>query len=202
MIAIIDYGMGNLRSVAKALESVGARVIVLSNKKDIFCAEKLVLPGVGAFSDAMQELKKRDLLDSILEHIQNGKPFLGLCLGMQLLFEKSEEAKGVKGLSIFKGEVKRFKKSSLKVPHMGWNQVKFSKVKSGIFKGIDDDSYFYFVHSYYARPRDKSIITGTTDYGLDFASSIQKDNIFAMQFHPEKSQKTGLKLLRNFMEMR
>ena len=221
MIAVIDYGMGNLRSVQKALEVAGARTRVTSNPKDLSRCEKLVFPGVGAFGEAMKELKRRKLVEPIKDAIGEGKPFLGLCLGLQLLFEKSAEAPGVKGLAILKGESKRFKsqitshKSQVfKVPHMGWNNIKVashpahetrggagkSEVTS-ILKGVPSGSYMYFVHSYYVAPEDRSAILTTTDYGLNFVSGICKDNIYAFQFHPEKSQETGLRILKNFVRL-
>jgi imidazole glycerol-phosphate synthase subunit HisH len=206
-IAVIDYGMGNLRSVQKALEVVGASAKVTSNPREISKCGKIVFPGVGAFGEAMKELKRSKLSDAIKEAIDDGKPFLGLCLGQQLLFEKSEEAPGVKGLCILAGESKRFKfkGQELKVPHMGWNNIKVSKRQSvkasKIFKGVADDAYMYFVHSYYAVPKDKSVILTTTDYGFDFVSGICKDNVYAFQFHPEKSQEVGLKILKNFVKL-
>ncbi len=208
-IVLLDYGMGNLRSVAKALEQVGGRVCLTSTPSVVAKASKCVLPGVGAFGDAMKELKKRKLLEPLKEHLASGKPFLGICLGLQLLFEESEEGGCHKGLGIFKGRVVRFnERRILKIPHMGWNQVNGKwKVESGkwkkqcpLLKGIRQGSYFYFVHSYYVKPADKGIIAATTEYGTEFTSMIWKGNIFATQFHPEKSQETGLKLLRNFVE--
>jgi len=201
MIAVIDYGMGNLRSVQKALEEVGARTKVTSDASDIRRCSKVVFPGVGSFGDAMKELKRRGLIEPIKSAIADGKPFLGLCLGLQLLFEKSEEAPGVKGLSVLKGEVKRFRfpKGGLKVPHMGWNSV---KTKGRIFKGVPDGSYFYFVHSYYVKPKDKKVIIATTGYGIDFASGVASRNVYGLQFHPEKSQALGLKILKNFVRLR
>ena len=206
MIAVIDYGMGNLRSVQKALEVAGARTRVTSNPKDLSRCEKLVFPGVGAFGEAMKELKRRKLVEPIKDAIGEGKPFLGLCLGLQLLFEKSAEAPGVKGLAILKGESKRFRFrcSPLKVPHMGWNNIKIASHKSeatSILKGVPSGSYMYFVHSYYVAPEDRSAILTTTDYGLNFVSGICKDNIYAFQFHPEKSQETGLRILKNFVRL-
>lgn len=207
MIAVIDYGMGNLRSVQKALELVGAKTKVASSASDIAKCDKLVFPGVGAFGDAMKELRKRALVEPIKDAIRDGKPFLGLCLGMQLLFEKSDEAPGVKGLSVLKGDVKRFKfaKGGLKVPHMGWNSIavtpKASAASRRIFKGVSDDAYMYFVHSYYVRPKEKAVTLTTTDYGIDFVSGVHKDNIYGLQFHPEKSQALGLKILENFVKL-
>jgi imidazole glycerol-phosphate synthase subunit HisH len=217
MIAVIDYGMGNLRSVQKALEVVGAKTKLTSLARDIKKASKIVFPGVGAFGEAMVELKKFDLIDPIKDAIRDGKPFLGLCLGLQLLFEKSEEDPGVKGLCMLEGESKRFvvsgqwsvdrkKKEILKVPHMGWNSITRSTVhgprSTKILSGVPNGSYMYFVHSYYVKPKDKSITLTTTDYGIDFVSGICKDNIYGLQFHPEKSQDLGLKILKNFVRMK
>ena len=206
MIAVIDYGMGNLRSVEKALQVAGARTKVTSDPKDLKKAEKIVFPGVGSFGDAMRELKKLGLIAPLKDAIAEGKPFLGLCLGLQLLFEKSEEAPGVKGLGVLKGEVKRFRLKGLKVPHMGWNTIGHQVTRSPgpqarILKGIPNDAYMYFVHSYYAKPADKKVILTTTDYGIKFASGICKDNVYALQFHPEKSQALGLKILKNFVAL-
>ncbi|GAB5045831.1 imidazole glycerol phosphate synthase subunit HisH [Thermodesulfovibrio sp. TK110] len=201
MIAVIDYGMGNIRSVSKALEAVGAQIKITQNSEDIKNARALVLPGVGAFRDCIENLSELGVLQTIKEEIFNGKPYLGICLGMQILFSESEEFGFCKGLEIFKGRVVRFKlPKEYKIPHMGWNTVKFKK-KNKIVESIPDKSYFYFVHSYYVVPEDEKIIAGVTDYGIDFTSMIVYENIFATQFHPEKSQKTGLKLLRNFVEL-
>ena len=200
MIAVIDYGMGNLRSVQKALEVSGAKTKVTSNAKDIEKCSKLVFPGVGAFGAAMKELKRLKLVDPIRDAIAEGKPFLGLCLGLQLLFDKSEEAPGVKGLSILKGEVRRFKVKDLKIPHMGWNCINQKpKTKNKILDGVPNGSYMYFVHSYYVKPKDKGVILTTTDYGTEFVSGVCMDNVYGLQFHPEKSQETGLKILKNFV---
>ena len=218
MIAIIDYGMGNIHSVQKALEYCGAKTQVTNKAKDIRIADKAILPGVGAFKDAMDELEKQDLIKTLNDHIKNKKPFLGICLGMQLLFEASEEAKGVRGLCILKGRVKRFDSSgssgsSRKIPHIGWNQLKISATKRGgsannfggkseicpLLKSIPDNSYVYFCHSYYPQVKDKKIIATTTDYGTDFTSIVWQDNIYGVQFHPEKSQEVGLKILKNFV---
>jgi len=205
MIVVIDYGMGNLHSVRKALEVVGARARISSHAEGILKADKIVFPGVGSFGAAMKELNRRKLVKPIKDVIAGGKPFLGLCLGLQLLFEGSEEAPGVKGLDVLKGDVKRFKVKSLKVPHMGWNNiVQNSKLKvqsSKILKNVPNNSYMYFVHSYYAKPEDKKVILTTTNYGIDFASGVCRDNVYAFQFHPEKSQALGLKILRNFVRL-
>ncbi len=214
MVAIIDYGMGNLRSVQKALERVGGRTRIVSTKNGLSRADKIVLPGVGAFGDAMKELTRLRLVEPIKKAIDEGKIFLGLCLGLQLLFDESEESRGVKGLGILKGKVKRFdfkgrgsrlKVQGLKVPHMGWNNIVQSSElgvrSSKILKGVPDGAYMYFVHSYYAEPMDKSVILTTTGYGINFVSGICKGNIYAFQFHPEKSQKAGLKILSNFVRL-
>lgn len=198
MLAIIDYGMGNLRSVSKALEAAGAPdVRIVSEAKEILKADKIVLPGVGAMGEAIAALRRLRLIEPIKESIFR-KPFLGICLGLQLLFTESEEGGRVKGLGIFKGKVKRFSER-LKVPHMGWNQVEQRNTGSPILEGIPDNSFFYFCHSYYVVPDDKSIIASKTGYGKEFVSSINKDNLFACQFHPEKSQAMGLRLLKNFV---
>lgn len=210
MIVVVDYGMGNLRSVEKAFLKLGRQVKVSSSPKDVDKAKGIVLPGVGAFPDCMKNLKKFNLVEPILEGIKQGKPFLGICLGYQLLFEESDEFGPSKGLGVFKGRVKRFsdkmpdpdapKGAFLKVPHMGWNRVQI-KNSHPVLEGIEAGSYYYFVHSYYVDPDDKSLIATGTDYGIEFASSIARDNVFASQFHPEKSQKKGLKLLDNFANL-
>ena len=208
MIAIIDYGMGNIHSVQKALQFQGAQTIVTNDPDKIKSAQKAVLPGVGAFDDAMQELEKQGLLNAIGEFVKTKKPFLGICLGMQLLFETSEEAKKAKGLGLLKGRVRRFEdKSGLKVPHMGWNQLKLKtqnerrKTECPLLKDIPEDSFVYFCHSYYPDPQDKTDIAATTDYGINFASVVWRENIYGVQFHPEKSQTVGLVMLKNFVEL-
>ncbi len=214
MIAIIDYGMGNLGSVAKAFEAIGAKVAVTQFPKDLDKAEKIVLPGVGAFRDCMHALKKLKLIPSLIRNIDAGKPYLGLCLGMQILFEESAEGRKVKGLGTLKGKVARFKfpkdegrgtRDVLKIPHMGWNTIVHPPSSivpcSPLLTGVPDGAWMYFVHSYYAAPKDKSVIATTTDYGIDFASMIWKGNIYATQFHPEKSQKIGMKILENFVKL-
>jgi len=206
MIVIIDYGMGNLRSVQKAFEHIGRKAVISSDKRKIGNASLAVLPGVGSFDAAMNNLAKLGLTDTLKSYIESGRPFLGLCLGLQVLFEKSEEG-GVPGLGILKGRVKKFKPvGELKIPHMGWNNVKqilegtYAGQKSKIFKAIPDESYYYFVHSYYVEPEEKNIISSVTSYGKEFASSVFSKNIFATQFHPEKSQKNGLRLLKNYAD--
>ena len=214
MIVVIDYGMGNLHSVRKALEVVGAKAKVSSSARGILKADKIVFPGVGSFGAAMKELNKRKLVKPIKDAIAKGTPFLGLCLGLQLLFERSEESPGVRGLCVLKGEVKRFRSSSFvvrrsdenfKVPHMGWNTIRritnHESRTTQVLKGVPNGSYMYFVHSYYVKPKDKRNVLTTTNYGIDFASGICKDNIYAFQFHPEKSQAVGLKILKNFVRL-
>lgn len=198
-IVIVDYGMGNLRSVQKAFEKNGARAVVSSNPRDLERAAKVVLPGVGAFTHAMRELKKRRLVAPLRKKILSGTPYLGLCLGLQLLFDKSEEGARVAGLGVIPGRVKKFR-TGLKVPHMGWNTVNTRK-GCPLFKGKGKDDYFYFVHSYFGAPEDKSWIAGTTRYGKDFCSAVWKGNVFATQFHPEKSQTAGLRLIKNFIKL-
>lgn len=202
MIAIIDYGMGNIHSVQKALESMGAKTLVTNKPEGIRSCDKAVLPGVGAFDDAMLELSKQNLVSELTNFVKEGNIFLGICLGMQLLFETSQEAKVSKGLGFLKGAVKKFEnKNGLKVPHMGWNQLKITAKDCPLLKGIPDNAYVYFCHSYYSEPKDRRIIAAATDYGIDFTSILWQDNMFGVQFHPEKSQETGLKMLKNFVEL-
>jgi glutamine amidotransferase len=196
MIAIIDYGMGNLRSVQRAFEYVGAEAVVTTDRATIEAASAVVLPGVGAFGQAMANLERAGLTDVIRQVIAQGRPFLGICLGLQLLFEESEEMGQHRGLGIFGGQVKRFD-VNLKVPQIGWNQIHIRRA-SPLLEGVADGSYAYFVHSYYVAPADLEIILATTDYGIDYASVVGQDNIFGIQFHPEKSQAVGLRILRNF----
>ena len=208
MIAIIDYGMGNLRSVQKGFEAVGAKAIVTSDFHKILSAKSVVLPGVGAFKDCMTNLEKLDLIDTVHQSVKSGKPFLGICLGLQLLFNQSEEFGQVNGLGILPGKVVGFKDAKsksdsgepLKIPHMGWNTV---KVVPGnpLFDSVTDESYFYFVHSYYIAPENPAIIATTTCYGIDFTSGVHQENIHALQFHPEKSQRLGLTILKNFSNL-
>jgi len=201
MITIVDYGMGNLRSVEKAFLLFHSNVRISSSSKDILSSDKIVLPGVGGFGKAMEELRKRDLIDSITEVIKKGRPFLGICLGLQLLFSESEEGGKIKGLDILKGKVRRFKDGDgLKIPHMGWNRIRITP-RTTIMDGIADGSYMYFVHSYVAEPKDKKIVLSTTDYGEIFTSGIHTENIYAFQFHPEKSQRLGLKIIENFVSV-
>ncbi|ULA63832.1 MAG: imidazole glycerol phosphate synthase, glutamine amidotransferase subunit with HisF [Nitrospira sp.] len=198
MIAIIDYGMGNLRSVHKAFEAVGHRAVVTREAAAIKSASHVVLPGVGAFGDCMANLERYDLADSVYAAIQSGKPFLGICLGLQLLFTESEEFGLHKGLGIIPGKVRRFAADpALKVPHMGWNQAAVQRA-CPVFAGIPDGANWYFVHSYFVDPVETQIAATTTTYGIPFVSSIWKDNVVACQFHPEKSQSAGLQLIKNF----
>lgn len=199
MIAIVDYGMGNLRSVEKGFLKVGIDAVVTRNPLDIDNASGIVLPGVGAFRDCMRNLTESLLMDSIVRSIEKGKPYLGICLGLQILFTESEEFGLSRGLDILKGKVVRFRFDSkdLKIPHMGWNNIIIKK-RPPVLKDIDDGSFFYFVHSYYVVPEDKGVIATVTDYGIEFASMVWKDNIMATQFHPEKSQSLGLKILKAF----
>lgn len=200
MIAVVDYGMGNLRSVAKALERAGAQVKVTSDAAEITGAQGVVLPGVGAFGACMDNLRARGLLAPVRSVIERGVPFFGICLGMQLLFEESEEFGPIAGLGILPGRVVRFPdRPDLPVPHMGWNTLRLRSPAPHL-RGIEDGTFMYFVHSYFVVPKDPSIVAATTEYGLEFAAAVWAGNVFATQFHPEKSQRAGLQLLRNFLE--
>lgn len=200
MIAIIDYGMGNLRSVSKALDYLGAPCKLCSNGKDLARASKVILPGVGAFGDAMKELQARGFIGPIQDLVGRGAKLMGVCLGLQLFFEKSEENPGVKGLGIFKGSVRKFRSTAVKVPHMGWNDLKVLK-KHPLLEGIPSGEYFYFVHSFYGKPSVKSLTLASCKYGReDFAAVVGNDHVFATQFHPEKSQEAGLRILKNFIQ--
>jgi glutamine amidotransferase len=197
-IVIIDYGMGNLRSVQKAFEKIGFEAEVTRSKRQIDKAEAIVLPGVGAFKDCMNNLEKYGLTDLLVRSIEKGKPYLGICLGLQILFSESEEFGSQKGLDLIRGKVVKFKPSpDLKVPHMGWNTIDIVK-ETPMFNGVESGDFFYFVHSYYVLPDEKERVSTFTEYGGPFASSVWKENIFATQFHPEKSQQKGLKILENF----
>jgi glutamine amidotransferase len=209
VIAVIDYGMGNLRSVQKALEFVGAKVVVTNDPDLILNADSVVLPGVGSFKDCMSNLKELNLIDPIRKFIDGGKPFLGICLGLQVLFEESEEYGPVAGLGILPGKVVKFSRNIsetkngqlIKVPHMGWNKIEVKK-KDPLFENFDVIApYFYFVHSYYVVPKDKNMVATVTNYGIEFVSGIQYKNIYAFQFHPEKSQTMGLALLERFSNL-
>ena len=197
-LVIVDYGMGNLRSVEKAFLACGARATITSDPRVIEKADKIILPGVGAFTHAMQELEEKKLVEPIKAKIKSGTPYLGLCLGLQLLFSKSEEGRGLKGFGVIEGPVQRFS-HGLKIPHMGWNTVGVAKKNCPLFRGISKEAYFYFVHSYYGVPEDRSWILTETEYGVRFCSSVWKDHVFATQFHPEKSQTEGLKMIKNFI---
>jgi imidazole glycerol-phosphate synthase subunit HisH len=201
MIALVDYGMGNLRSVEKALMRNGADVRIVSTRADVLAANALVVPGVGAFGDCMKNLARLKLTDTIREFVALGRPFLGICLGFQGLFDSSEEAPGVKGLGIFRGTVPRFPAGTLKVPHMGWNQLRIKRSDCPLLRGVADGSFVYFVHSYYCRPAEPAVVCGTTEYGIEFCSMLWSGNVFATQFHPEKSQAVGLKMLENFVKL-
>ena len=203
MITIVDYGMGNLRSVSKAFERLEIEARMTQDPHDISSAEKVVLPGVGAFEDAVRNLETLHLTEPLLKFLKEGKPFLGICLGLQLLFTESEEGGLHKGFGVFSGRVKRFPNGSLKVPHIGWNTVNrkpytVNQTECPLLNGIPDGSYFYFVHSYYAEPADQGLAAAKTEYGLTFTSVIWRGNLYATQFHPEKSQTLGLKVLKNF----
>ena len=201
MIAMIDYDAGNIKSVEKALQKLGADVVITNDAEEILRADKVILPGVGAFGDAMANLKKFGLDKVIYEVVENGTPFLGICLGLQLLFERSDETPGVAGLGILKGEILRIPdKDDLKIPHMGWNSLHLQN-QGRLFQGLSEQSYVYFVHSYYLKAEDEQIVKATTDYSVNIHASVEKDNVFACQFHPEKSSDVGLKILKNFVEL-
>ena len=200
MIAIIDYGAGNLHSVKNALDFLGAPCIVTGDSEEILSADKVILPGVGAFGDAMKCLRDNGLADTVKKVIMNGKPFLGICLGLHLLFEESEESPGVEGLGVFKGKVVKIQDCGLKIPHMGWNSISLAK-ESKILKDIGDTPYMYFVHSYYIQPSEQEIISASTEYGQSLPIAVESDNVFATQFHPEKSGEIGMKILKNFIEL-
>jgi glutamine amidotransferase len=203
VIALIDYGAGNLRSVYKALKFLGADVQIVTKPEETNAAHAMVLPGVGAFDDCIQALDKQHMLQSARDFIKSGRPFLGICVGYQALFEKSEEFNSCAlGLNVFGGKVVKFPENAgIKIPQIGWNQVWQKRPDCPLYKDIPDGSHFYFVHSFYPQPTDASIIATTTDYGVDFTSSVWRDNVYATQFHPEKSQKAGLQLLKNFIEL-
>lgn len=201
MIAIIDYDAGNLKSVEKALVSLGEEVVVSRDSSVILNADKVILPGVGSFGDAMNNLDHFNLVDTIKNVAASGKPFLGICLGLQLLFERSDETPGAEGLSILPGEILRIpNKEGLKIPHMGWNSLEINP-KSRILNGIANQSYVYFVHSYYLKARDKAIVAASTEYSTHIHAAVEKGNVFACQFHPEKSSDVGLRILSNFSKM-
>ena len=201
MIALIDYDAGNLKSVEKALQALGEEVLVTREREELLAADKVILPGVGNFGDAMEKLKGYGLVSVIQELAQMGKPFLGICLGLQLLFERSDEAPGVEGLGILKGEILRIPdKDGLKVPHIGWNSLHLQH-EGRLFQGLPEESYVYFVHSYYLKAEDPQIVKATTEYGVTIDASVEQGNVFACQFHPEKSSRVGLKILENFAKL-
>lgn len=200
MIALVDSGTGNLRSVKKALETVGAEVKLTNNSEEILAAQKVALPGVGAFGDSIKGLLERGLVDVINDVVLRGTTLLGICVGMQLLFDSSEELGFYQGLGFVPGRVRRFDNPGLKVPQTGWNQLKLIR-NCPLFRGLPDDSYAYFNHSYYCEVDDIDDMVTKTEYGIGFASAIQRDNVYGVQFHPEKSQKVGLTILKNFVEL-
>ena len=199
MIILIDYGVGNLYSVAKAVASVGGDVKISNSVDDLKSAEKIILPGVGAFGDCMKNLAATGLIPEIKREVAGGKKILGICVGLQILFAGSEESPCVDGLKIFGGSVRKIRSNGLKIPHMGWNSVTFGDSK--LFAGLSDNPYFYFVHSFHAAPADEKIIAATTSYGEKVTAAVERDNIFATQFHPEKSGDVGLRVLKNFVEL-
>ena len=201
MIAIIDYDAGNIKSVEKALDFLGQDVVITGEPEKILKADKVILPGVGAFGDAMANLRRTGLDEVIRQVVCRGTPFLGICLGLQLLFERSEESPGVEGLGILPGEILRIPRAEgLKIPHMGWNSLKLTG-NGRLFQGIEEDPYVYFVHSYYLKAADPGIVKAVTEYGVEIHASVEKDHVFACQFHPEKSSETGLAILKNFAEI-
>ena len=198
MIAIIDYGAGNIQSVAKALKHIGCDCIVTRDKDEILRADGAVLPGVGSFGDTVDSLNQFGIKDTVREYIQSGKPFLGICLGMQLLFPASEESPGAEGLGVYEGSISRIPNGDgLKIPHMGWNSLSINP-KSRLFRGIEANPYVYFVHSFFLHAADRELVAATTDYGVTIDAAVERGNVFATQFHPEKSGETGLRILRNF----
>jgi glutamine amidotransferase len=202
VIALLDYGAGNVRSVQKALTAAGGDVQLVPSPELVMQADAVVLPGVGAFDDCINAMQRLELFGAAHEFISTGKPFLGICVGYQALFENSEEFNSsTAGLGIFEGSVVRFPDADVKVPQIGWNEVNFTQPDCPILKGIESGSHFYFVHSYYPQPKDESIVTTRTEYGVNFTSAIWRENVFATQFHPEKSQKVGLQLLTNFVNL-
>lgn len=199
MVAIIDYDAGNIKSVEKALHYLGEEAVITRDRDTILGADRVILPGVGAFRDAMEKLRTYELDKVIQEVVAKNTPFLGICLGLQLLFESSEESEGVEGLGILKGKVVRLpEESDLKIPHIGWNSLKYPN-PGRLFTGIAEDSYVYFVHSYYLQAKDPSIVTATTEYGTLIHASVEQGNVFACQFHPEKSSEVGMQILKNFL---
>ena len=201
MVAVIDYDAGNIKSVEKAVIALGGDVRVTRNREEILRADHVILPGVGAFGDAMEKLHRYGLVDVIMETVQAHIPFLGICLGLQLLFESSEESEGVKGLGILPGRIVRLpEETGLTIPHIGWNSLRYPN-KGRLFEGISEESYVYFVHSYYLKAEEPGIVTATTEYAAHIHASVEKGNVFACQFHPEKSSEVGMRILRNFMQV-
>ncbi len=201
MIAIIDYDAGNIKSVEKAMMALGQEVVITRDKETILNAEGVILPGVGAFGDAMQKLRDYDLVETIHKVVKKNIPFLGICLGLQLMFESSEETPGVKGLGLLKGKIVRIPEGEgLKIPHIGWNNLRYPNV-GRLYKDIPEDSYVYFVHSYYLQAEEPEIVVATTEYGVVIQASVEKGNVFACQFHPEKSSSVGMKILENFISV-
>ena len=201
MIAIIDYGAGNIQSVSKALMHIGCDCFITNKKEDILSADGAVLPGVGSFGDTVDSLNKLDIKETVIEFINSGKPFLGICLGLQLLFPGSDESKGAEGLGIFDGAITKIPNGKgLKIPHMGWNSLTVKK-GSRLFEGIEENPYVYFVHSYFLNAADKNIVAAQTEYGVTIDAAVERGNVFATQFHPEKSGEVGLKILKNFVEI-
>lgn len=201
MIAIIDYGAGNIQSVNKALAHIGCEAFITRDKDKILKADGAVLPGVGSFGDTMDTMIEYGIKDTVIEYTKSGKPFLGICLGLQLLFPKSEESPDAKGLGIFDGSITKIPSGEgLKIPHIGWNSLDIKK-SDGLFKGIGKNPYVYFVHSYFLNASDKSIVSAQTEYGVTIDAAVEKGNVYATQFHPEKSGETGLKILRNFADI-
>lgn len=202
MVAIIDYDAGNIKSVEKAVQRLGQEAVVTRDAKLLRGADHIILPGVGAFGDAMEKLKKYELIPVIHEVIDRGTPFLAICLGLQLLFEESEESPGIPGLGIFKGSIRRIPDAEgLKVPQIGWNSLHFPR-ESRLFRGCNEETYVYFVHSFYLKAADESIVSAETEYGVTIHAAVEKENVFACQFHPEKSSEVGLHMLKNFLDVR
>ena len=201
MIAILDYDAGNIKSVEKAMQLLGQEVTITRKRDEILRADKVILPGVGAFGDAMGKICQYGLFDVIHEVVDNGTPFLGICLGLQLLFERSDESPGVEGLGVLKGEILRIPETpGLKIPHMGWNSLEFQN-DGRLFRKLPKESYVYFVHSYYLKAADESIVTAVTEYGPKIHASVEQGNVFACQFHPEKSSDVGIQILKNFVSL-
>lgn len=201
MIAIIDYGAGNIQSVFKALKHIGCECKITSDTNEILSSDGAILPGQGAFGDCIESLRNRGIDKTVRDFIKSGKPFLGICVGLQLLFESSEESPEIEGLGIFEGKIKKIPNGEgLKIPHMGWNSINLLK-RDGLFKNIDENSYVYFVHSYYLDAEDKSVVSAQTEYGVKIDAAVKSKNVFATQFHPEKSGDVGLRMLENFAEI-